>query len=180
VLKEKSPDSDRNPEPADKSLIVLIRVFLIFIGHTDIYSALDFVVTPLSFFNPFCSIDMPMRIELTLVKNDNNKTLFLIADLFRLFSRSTPLKILHSLRDKGMTLSEISKSLQMTQKAVLPELTVLQSKDILASFSRSQKTFYRLADEPILGAMDLIHKISLKRARQSETKSPACNRAGQK
>jgi DNA-binding transcriptional ArsR family regulator len=114
-----------------------------------------------------------MRIERTLIKNDNNKTLFLIADLFRLFSRSTPLKILHSVRDKEMTLSEISKSLQMTQKAVLPELTVLQNKDILASLSRSQKTFYRLADERILRAMDLINNISLKRARQSKIKNPA-------
>jgi DNA-binding transcriptional ArsR family regulator len=104
--------------------------------------------------------------------NNNNNSYPLIADLFLLFSRSTPWLILYSLRRKGMTLSEISKSLGMTQTAVLPELMALQRKDILVSFNRSQKIFYRLADDRILQAFDLIHKISQRKVKQAEAKRP--------
>jgi predicted transcriptional regulator len=96
--------------------------------------------------------------------NDNNNCYPMIADLFQLFSRSASWMILYSLRRKVMTLSEISKSLGMTQKAVLPELMALQRKDILVSFNRSQETYYRLADARILQAFDLIHKNSQRKA----------------
>lgn len=104
--------------------------------------------------------------------NNNDNSYPLIADLFQLFSRSIPWLILYSLRHKGMTFSEISKSLRMTQKAVLPELLALQRKDILVSFNRSQKTYYRLADALILQAFDLIHKICQRKVKHAETKSP--------
>jgi predicted transcriptional regulator len=114
-----------------------------------------------------------MRFEQKLLKNNNDKSGSMIADFFLLLSRSTPWLILHSLRRKGRTLSEISKSLRMTQKAALPELIALQDKDILISFSKSQKTFYRLADDRILQALDRIHKVSQRKVKQAETKSPA-------
>jgi predicted transcriptional regulator len=104
--------------------------------------------------------------------SDNDKSYPMIADLFLLFSRPTPCLILYSLRRKGMILSEISKSLGMTQKAVLPELMALQRKDILVSFNRSQETYYCLADARILQAFDLIHKISQRKVKQAETQSP--------
>ena len=90
----------------------------------------------------------------------------MLADLFLLFSNSTPWLILYSLRRKGMTLSEISKSLGMTQKAVIPEFMALQRKDILVSFNRSHKTYYRLADARILQALDQIRQISQKKLRK--------------
>ena len=104
--------------------------------------------------------------------NNNENSDPLVADLFLLFSRSTPWLILYSLRRKEMTLSEISKSLAVTQKAVLPELMALQRKNILVSFHRSQETYYRLTDARILNAFDLIHKISQRRVKQAETESP--------
>jgi predicted transcriptional regulator len=104
--------------------------------------------------------------------NNNENSDPLVADLFLLFSRSTPWLILYSLRRKGMTLSEISRSLGVTQKAVLPELMALQRKNILLSFHRYKETYYRLADARILKAFDLIHKISQRRVKQSETESP--------
>ena len=115
---------------------------------------------------------MPIRFEQKTLKHDYDKFHSIMADLFLLFSRSTPLMILYSLRRKSMTLSEISESLRMAQKAVLPELLALQRKDILVSFSKSQKTFYRLADARILRAFDRIHDISLRIAKQAETQIP--------
>jgi hypothetical protein len=115
---------------------------------------------------------MTIRSEQKWIENDPYQSHPVIADLFLLFSRSTPRSILYSLRRKAMTLSEISKSLKLTQKAVLPELIEMQSKDVLFSFSKSQKTYYRLADIRILQVLDLIHKVSQKKARQADTRSP--------
>jgi DNA-binding transcriptional ArsR family regulator len=92
------------------------------------------------------------------------------ADFFLLCSSSNTWAILCSLRNKGMTLSEISKNLKMAQKVILPKLMALQSMDILVSFSKSQKTFYRLADDRILKALDLLHKISQRKAKNKTSK----------
>ena len=109
--------------------------------------------------------------------NINDKSYPLLADLFLLFSNSAPWLILYSLRQKAMTLSEISKSLGMTQKAVLPELMALQKKDILYSYIRSHKTFYRLTDVRILKAFDLIQTAADKKAQQAEKQKLACEHA---
>jgi hypothetical protein len=116
---------------------------------------------------------MPIHFERRLARCDNDKSDSMIADLFQLLSRSNPWQILNSLRRKRLTLSEISKSLRMPQKTILPELMALQSKDILISFSKSQKTYYHLADARVLQALDLIHKISQRKVKQAGTKSPA-------
>jgi DNA-binding transcriptional regulator GbsR (MarR family) len=96
-----------------------------------------------------------------------------LADFFLLLSNSITWQILYSFRKKGMTLSEISKNLKMTQKAVLPELRVLQNKDILVCFNKSHRTYYRLADDRILQAFDLLHGICQRKAKKAQTKSPA-------
>ena len=94
----------------------------------------------------------------------------MLADLFLPFSNSLPWLILYSLRQKAMTLSAISSSLGMSQKAVLPELISLQKKDIVISYVRSQKTYYRLSDKRIFQAFDVICNISKKRVAQARTK----------
>jgi predicted transcriptional regulator len=116
---------------------------------------------------------MPIRFEQKTPKHDYDKFHSIMADLFLVFSGSNPWLILYALRRKSMTLSEISESLRIAQKAVLPELLALERKGILVSFSKSQKTLYRLADARILRAFDRIHDISLKKAKQAETKNPA-------
>jgi hypothetical protein len=121
---------------------------------------------------------MTMYSEQKLTENDPDKSHTMIADLFFLFSRSTPLLILYSLRRTARTLPEISKSLKMTQKAVLPELMELRIKDVLVSFSKSQKTYYRLADNRILQALDLILKVSQKKVKQADTRSPGSTVSG--
>ena len=106
--------------------------------------------------------------------SDGNKSNSRIVSFFKLFSRSTPLMIAYFLRRRKKTLSEISRSLRMTQKSILPELSSLQSNDIVVSFNRSQKTFYRLADDGILQALDLIQKVSQRKVIQAEAKNLVC------
>jgi predicted transcriptional regulator len=116
---------------------------------------------------------VPMHFGSEPFKSNHIKPYSGLADFFLLFSNSITWPILHSLRKKGMTLSEISKNLKMTQKAVLPELMALQSKDILISFNKSHQTYYRLADDRILQALDLIHKFCQRKVKQSEINGPA-------
>ena len=116
---------------------------------------------------------MAMRGEQGLLRNGKKQYNHMTADLFQLFSQSTPLMIVCFLRRRKMTLPEISKNLRMPQKEILPELAALLNKNILVSFNRSQQTFYSLTDDGILRALDLIHKISQKKIIQAETASPA-------
>jgi predicted transcriptional regulator len=114
-----------------------------------------------------------MYIGLEPFKNNHEIPYSRLADFFLLCSNSITWPILCSLRKKGMTLSEISKNIKLAQKVILPQLMALQSMDILVSISKSQKTFYRLADDRILKALDLLHKTSQRKAKQSETQNPA-------
>jgi predicted transcriptional regulator len=114
-----------------------------------------------------------MPFEPGLIRSDTNRSDSAIADIFRLFSRSTPWMIIDSLRHKEKTLSEISKSLNIAKNKVLSELVALQKKDMLVSFNRSQETFYCLSDDRILQAFDLIHRFSQRKIWQAKTRNSA-------
>jgi hypothetical protein len=114
----------------------------------------------------------PMHSRFEPLKRDHKKPYCELAEYFLLFSKSMTWPILHALCKKGMTLSEISKNLKMAQKAVLSELVVLQSKNILISFSKSHRIYYRLADDRIIKAMDLMHKICQRKVAQAGSNGP--------
>jgi DNA-binding transcriptional ArsR family regulator len=113
---------------------------------------------------------MPMNFGSEPLKSNHVKSYSGLADFFLMFSNSITLQILYSLHKKGMTLSEISKNLKMTQKTVLPELTVLQNKGILVCFSKSNRTYYRLADDRIFQTLDLVHNICQRKVKKAETR----------
>ena len=92
----------------------------------------------------------------------------MLADFFLLFSKSTSWRILYSFRNKERTLAQIKKDSRIPQKEILSELMALLKKDILISYTRSQKTYYRLADERIFRAFDLIYEFSRKNVEQAE------------
>jgi predicted transcriptional regulator len=119
---------------------------------------------------------MPMHFGSEPLKSNHKTPYSKLADFFLLFSNSITWQILYFLRKKRMTLSEISKKLKMTQKTVLPVLMVLQSKDILVCFSKYHRTYYRLADDLILKAFDLMYNICQRKVKKAEIKDPAINR----
>jgi predicted transcriptional regulator len=109
-----------------------------------------------------------MHFGLESLKSNHIKSYSGLADFFLLFTNSITWQIFYSLCKKEKTLSEISKSLKMTQKSVLPELMELQNKDILISFRKSHGTYYRLADDRLLQALDLMHKICRRKTKKAE------------
>jgi DNA-binding transcriptional ArsR family regulator len=108
---------------------------------------------------------MPTHFGLEPFKSDHEISYSRIADFFLLCSNSITGPMLYSLRKKERTPSEISKIVRIAQKVILPELMALQSMGILVSSSKSQRTFYRLADDRILKALELLHKISQRKAK---------------
>ncbi|MBB5219270.1 MULTISPECIES: metalloregulator ArsR/SmtB family transcription factor [Treponema] len=75
--------------------------------------------------------------------------LFNLAELFKIFGDSTRIKILHSLLNAELSVTEISQKLEMTQPAISQQLRVLKSSG-LVKFRRDGKlVIYSLADEHV-------------------------------
>jgi ArsR family transcriptional regulator len=81
--------------------------------------------------------------------SDNEEILCDLAELFKIFGDSTRIKILYSLLEKDMNVTEIAESLNMTQPAISQQLRVLKLND-LVKFRRDGKSIiYSLADEHV-------------------------------
>ena len=77
------------------------------------------------------------------------KMLFNLADLFKVFGDSTRIKILYALHEKEMSVTEISQELNMTQPAISQQLRVLKGNG-LGKYQREGKSLiYSLADEHV-------------------------------
>lgn len=79
----------------------------------------------------------------------DEEMLYDLADLFRMFSDSTRIRILYVLMDTEMSVTDISESLGMTQSAISHQLRMLKDAK-LVRFRRDGKTLlYSLADEHV-------------------------------
>lgn len=84
-----------------------------------------------------------------MIISDNEEILCDLAELFKIFGDSTRIKILYSLLEKEMSVTEIAESLNMTQPAISQQLRVLKLND-LVKFRRDGKSIiYSLADEHV-------------------------------
>jgi ArsR family transcriptional regulator len=93
---------------------------------------------------------MNYYLEVYMVETiQNEKTLFELADLFKIFGDTTRIKILFALRESELCVSDIAARLGMTQSAISHQLRVLKTNK-LAKFRREGKTlFYSLADSHV-------------------------------
>lgn len=72
-----------------------------------------------------------------------------VATLFKAFSSQTRIKILFVLKHKPLTVSEISKALDMSQSAISHQLNVLKMARLVAYEKEGRKTYYRLDDDHV-------------------------------
>lgn len=85
----------------------------------------------------------------------DEEMLYDLADLFRMFSDSTRIRILYALLDSEVSVTEISDSLGMTQSAISHQLRMLKDAK-LVRFRRDGKTLlYSLADEHVKTILDM-------------------------
>ncbi|MEG0077010.1 ArsR/SmtB family transcription factor [Anaerorhabdus sp.] len=70
--------------------------------------------------------------------------------LFKMFSDSTRLKILHLLFEQERCVSDFVEQLQMSQSAVSHQLASLKKTHLIKSRKSGKNVYYSLADEHIV------------------------------
>lgn len=86
---------------------------------------------------------------MSLTKNVKEEILYDIAELFKVFSDSTRIRILHLLYENELCVGDISNKLKMQQSAISHQLRILKIAD-LVKYRRDGKTsLYSLADDHI-------------------------------
>jgi DNA-binding transcriptional ArsR family regulator len=68
------------------------------------------------------------------------------ADLYRVFSNATRLRILWALADRELSVSEIAAAAETSLQNTSQHLRLMQDKGILTSHREAQTIFYSIAD----------------------------------
>jgi DNA-binding transcriptional ArsR family regulator len=68
------------------------------------------------------------------------------ADIYKVFSNATRLRILWSLADQELSVSEIAAAAETSLQNTSQHLRLMQDKGILTSRRESQTIYYRIAD----------------------------------
>lgn len=77
------------------------------------------------------------------------RDLFDLADLFKIFSDSTRIRILYTLLESEKNVSTISKTLDMSQSAISHQLRYLKENNLVRSKRDGQSIIYNLADNHV-------------------------------
>lgn len=81
------------------------------------------------------------------------ETLYKLADLFKIFSDSTRIRILDILIRGELCVQEIANELEMTQSAISHQLRVLKQAHLVKSRREGKTIFYSLADDHVMTIM---------------------------
>lgn len=76
----------------------------------------------------------------------DEETLYNLADLFKLFSDSTRIRILYALSVSQMCVADLATLLQLSQPAVSHQLRVLRGGRLVTGRREGKMVFYSLAD----------------------------------
>lgn len=84
------------------------------------------------------------------------EALEMIAERFRLLSESVRLRLVNSLQDGEMSVSELTRKLQTSQPNVSKHLKLLTDSGILRREQRGTTVFYSIADSTIFDLCDVV------------------------
>ena len=85
----------------------------------------------------------------------DEELLYDLADLFKVFSDTTRIKILYALHDDELCVQDIANAVQLSQSAVSHQLRVLKDSK-LVRFRREGKTvFYALDDDHVRSILSM-------------------------
>lgn len=76
-------------------------------------------------------------------------TLYNTAELFKVFSDSTRIRILYNLLNKEKSVSEITSDLSMNQSAISHQLRLLKNSKLIKSRKDGKAVYYSLADKHV-------------------------------
>lgn len=75
--------------------------------------------------------------------------LYELADLFKIFSDPTRIKILYVLSESELCVCDIAEKLDMTQSAISHQLKILKQSKLVKNRREGQAVFYSLADSHV-------------------------------
>ena len=84
-----------------------------------------------------------------MIKDLAEEELLELADLFKMFSDSTRIKILYDLFDGEKNVSEICEDIEMNQSAVSHQLRVLRANKLVSLRKEGKSSVYFLADDHV-------------------------------
>lgn len=90
--------------------------------------------------------------------NENYKNEILIAevaDLFKIFGDSSRIKILYTMQNGKICVSDIADSVNMTQSAVSHQLRLLKQSNLVKSQKEGKIVYYSLDDAHVKSILDV-------------------------
>ena len=88
------------------------------------------------------------------------------AEMCKVFTNSKRLEILNLLRDKEMSVTDLTKRTKLSQVNVSQHLSIMKSKGIVASKRRGKNIYYSITNPKIIKAFDIIREILAERSRK--------------
>ena len=79
----------------------------------------------------------------------SDNALYDLADLFKVFSDSTRMRIMYMLFDEAVSVNEIAASLDMSQSAISHQLRYLKKNNLVKSKRDGKSNIYSLADDHV-------------------------------
>ncbi|MDD5823817.1 MAG: metalloregulator ArsR/SmtB family transcription factor [Firmicutes bacterium] len=92
---------------------------------------------------------MPYDKTDVLIRDIGEEELLDLAELFKMFSDSTRIKILYDLFDGEKNVGEICEDIEMNQSAVSHQLKLLKSSKLVTSRREGKAVIYSLADDHV-------------------------------
>ena len=89
------------------------------------------------------------RVHSALKKMPRQKTLYDLAELYKMFGDSTGISILCALLDGEMCVGDIAALLSMGQSAISHQLRLLRSSGLVRSRRNGKTVYYSLADSHV-------------------------------
>lgn len=83
------------------------------------------------------------------IKEMEEEELVDLADLFKVFSDSTRIRILYELMEKEESVSDIAEHLDMTMSAISHQLSTLRNTKLVKGRRDGKAIYYSLADEHV-------------------------------
>ena len=87
--------------------------------------------------------------ERVLTDMPDEESLYDLAELFKVFSDSTRIRILYALFESELCVCDIAEVLSMTQSAISHQLRVLKQARLVRNRREGKQIYYSLADDHV-------------------------------
>ena len=102
-----------------------------------------------------CSSEISTTLQSVSDAMPDEDTLFDLAELYKIFGDSTRIKILFSLLDRELAVTDIASVLNMTQSAISHQLRVLKTNGLVRFRRDGKSLIYALSDEHVAKILNM-------------------------